>query len=349
MDKIELIFGSQNRRITNFLSYNIDADLYTPADQFELEFPVPDFEIQEASKCVLKVNGIIEHTGIVDNITETVSKTGGVSYKLTGRDLMGIIFDDFISEFIDLEQQTLKQVADRLLAGVPHIDRSRIVYQGGIDQTTADQISEDPNDPPQDILHLEPGQTKGDFLQQFAARRGQLFFMLPDGTFVFGRPLAKGEPIFEFLITKDSAKNNGLSLSRNRNSSKRYSDIIVLSDGQSFDDSDPSGRADLEDPAAPLKKTLVALVSTDNKTVDQEARRLLEKQQRQALGVTLTAPGHSWQGRNYTINRFARVACDLLNPKLDANLLLTGRRLLMDKKGGIRTELRINTPGVAEK
>lgn len=346
MDKIELIFGSQDKKISKFLSYRIDANLFTPSDGFELTFAMPDFIIKEASKVVLKVNGIIEHTGVVDHLSEGVDEQGGVTLKLTGRDLMGLIYDDYISEFIDLETQTLKQVADRLFQGIPYLERSQVLYQNGIDQTTANQLSEDPNDPPQDYLHLDPGVTKGDFLQTFAGRRGQLFFMLPGGTFVFGRPLAKGAPLFEFFLLQQGEKNNILKLTRDRNSSKRYRDIIVLTEGQQLDDDDPNGSSTLTDPDAPLAKTLVANVPGDNKTPDQEARRLLEKQQRQALTVSITVPGHSWQGNNYTINKFARVACDQLNTPLDANLLLTGRTLTMDKQTGPRTDLRLNLPGV---
>jgi len=66
--------------------------------------------------------------------------------------------------------------------------------------------------------------------------RGVLFFALPDGTFVFGKPESKAKPEFQFIDRKsDPRENNVLEGVLDENISKRYSQVRVMGQPQGTD------------------------------------------------------------------------------------------------------------------
>jgi len=91
-DKIELSVGGL--KVEHFISYEISADLYTPADAFRLELSNPETGIVPGQKCEIRINEQIELTGIIDKISTRISKSG-VTKSIEGRDNMGWLIDSY--------------------------------------------------------------------------------------------------------------------------------------------------------------------------------------------------------------------------------------------------------------
>jgi prophage tail gpP-like protein len=206
-DKVELYINKA--RITHFLSYRIDADLYTPADAFSLELANPDTDIAPGLTCELKINGALELTGVIDKVVRKISKSNGVSLTVEGRDLMGLLVDSYCEPpWRDIENMRLKTLADLLLAKVPFISRKDILYQESIvgkgKKASATGYLAD-LDQGQRIGRIEAGMTIFEVLKNFSMSRGMLCYCQPSGTLVFGRPLASARPEYRWK-SKETGK-----------------------------------------------------------------------------------------------------------------------------------------------
>lgn len=333
-DKVELLIAGKS--ITAFSEYSLDSDLYVAADAFSLTFGPPrGFTVMEGLPVTVKVNGKIELTGLVDDIEERDSRNGS-TLTLSGRDLMGLVVDAYAEEFIDLENITLKAAADRLLKPIPFINRKTIVYQKGSSDSSGQQI-----------YHLDPGTTVFEALKALAMRRELLFYCQPDGTFVFGKPLSKGE--ISFHLRMGGQTTNCKELTRTRSLAPRYSLIKVLSQGQGIDAIAPgahSGVATVTDATVPFRKVMVMGLDGDTASPARHARYLLHKQRAEGLRYTATVAGHSQGGQNWRANLLTSVDNQVRDYR--ATALIYGRTLRLSKEAGQTTELRLGLPGVLQ-
>ncbi|MDH5525224.1 MAG: hypothetical protein OEY01_14705 [Desulfobulbaceae bacterium] len=344
-DKITLSVAG--RRVEAFTDYHIDSDLYTAGDAFSLTMSDPGVVINDGARCQLSVNDRLEMTGIVDRVTEANSKQGS-TVTVEGRDLMGLVVDSYVEQFVTLENITLKALAEQLLATVPFINRKAIEYQAGIAGAAAAKTgSNSLLDTAQNKAQVEPGQTIFEVLKDYAMSRGAMFFSLPNGTFVFGRPKAKGKPVFKLTRRRDGRGNNVIEGRRIRDISQRYSKIIVLGQQQG---SDPLGaeeintKAEILDDQVPFYKPFVTVNNNDGKSPAEHARLLLERQRAMGLQLIYKVRGHSQGSRNWTINEL----CEIEDEKFGifGTFLIYGRALNLDKKDGPITEVRLGLPGV---
>ena len=349
-EKIELKI--EDMSIKHFLSYQVDADLYTAADAFHMELSDPDIKITAGMHCWLKVNGQLELTGIIDKVQRKVNKSG-VSLAVSGRDLMGIAVDSCCEKWGSVSGKTLQQLAEMLLGNVYALNRIKIEYQKNV----VGKLKKSKKvgggflsgiDTPQKISQIEPGMKIFEVLQTYAASRGMLFYSLPDGTFVFGRPMTKGEPSYTLILRKDGIGNNVIESDVINDISRRYSKVTVVGQqqGQDFFDSATKINSPLGvaiDADFPFHKPYVTKNNNDSVSPQQHARMIMEKHRWEGLQLHYTVARHSQDKTNWTINQLCRVKDEAQD--IDGVYLIYGRTFELSKDAGPITRLRLGLPG----
>lgn len=358
-DSICLLIGGKRHR--HFISYTVESDLYVSDHAFSLELANPEAEITPGMECRLYVNDQLELSGVVDRRFRRCDKSGR---KLTveGRDLMGLIVDSYCEQFVDVQGKHLSDLAQMLLKDVPFINLKNITYQQDVvgklktrrsrrgTPTTLDALFS--TDTAQRLARIAPGMTKFQALQTYALSRGLMFYGLPDGTFVFGKPLAGGDPEYELIINQAGIGNNVISAELDENISKRYSKVTVVgmqqahvdSDGTSVVSQTPSGVA--KDPGVPFYKPFVACNNNDSQSPQLHARLLLERMRHDGFRLTYELPRHSQNGRNFTINKMAKVRDEIHG--VVGDYLVTGRTFRLSKDAAPTTTLKLGLPGLVE-
>lgn len=349
-DRISLVVGG--RKFEHFERYSIEADLYTAADAWSVDLANPEHRVEPGMECRLYVNGERELAGIVDRVVPSYDKRG-VRVKLEGRDLMGLVVDHCCEEFLTLKNITLKSLAERLLRQVPFIDRSEIVYQenirGRLKASRKARTSTEIFDKPQRYMQIEPGQTAFEVLNEFALSRGLMFYSLPAGTFVFGKPREGGEPVFTITNRRDGRGNNVREGVFYNDISRRYSKITVIGqqqgvDSDAMDATKTATRAVVTDNELPYYKPFVARNNNDYQSPALHARMLLERQRHDGFQLFYKVPRHSQDGRNWQINELCRVQDEIFN--VDGVYLIYQRVLELTRQDGPITWLKLGPPGV---
>lgn len=332
-DRIELLVN--NQKITAFSEYEVDSDLYLPADAFSLSFGPPrGLILDEGMPCRLLVNGEVALIGVIDSIDEKDGKSGSTT-RVSGRDLMGLVVDQYVQEFVDLSAASLPAAADRLLKKVPLIDRKQIRLEKGA------------ADGPQ-TRHLRPGDTTFEVLRDLALRRGLLFWCETDGTFVFGKPLAKGRSDFSLILDPDANRTNLIDLSRARDMSERYQLIMVVASADG-DDAVTGGQhasATVTDTEVPLRRVKVEVFDADTMAPALRARQLKEQQRAAGRRYVATVARHSQNGLTWTPNRLCAIDNKVRGYR--DTCLIYGRTLRLSKEAGQTTEVRLGLPGVVQ-
>lgn len=198
----------------DWLNYEIDSDLLTPADAWQFSLgggqPLPD-AVQPGADCVMRLDSDIVMVGVVDDITEQVDKRGH-SIALNGRDLAGQLLDCSAPLFNELEVPLLrivKAVCDPL-----NISKYRI------DATTTQT---------QHKVSVTPGNNSWEVLKNAAEANGLWPWFDPAGTLIIGRPDIPTEAKATLILDKDSpAQNNVLSVRYKRTLHEVYSEVRVL-------------------------------------------------------------------------------------------------------------------------
>jgi prophage tail gpP-like protein len=337
-DKISLLIGG--KKVENFKSYSIEADLYTADDAFSLELSNPGTKISAGARCELYVNDRLVLTGIADMVDKGGDKSG-TTLRLEGRDLMGLLVDSYCEEFIDLQGMTLKALTERLMKTVPYINRKAVQYQSG----TLKRI-----DTARNHTKIEPGQTVFDVLKTYALSRGLMFFALENGTFVFGRPKTGGAPLYHLIRRKsDPRENNIESGNLSDNIARRYSKIVVTGQQQGADDIAPEDintpPTTVTDPTFPFYKPYYETDQNDALSPMRHARMRLEQMKFEGFQLKYTVPFHSQNGEPWRINEICHVIDEDLD--VDGDYLIYGRTFRLDKSGSY-TELKLSYPGVVQ-
>lgn len=349
-DSVSLKIGGQV--IENFLSYSIEADIYTADDAFTVEAANPEIRIDPGKLCELYINGQKELVGIIDRIDDGYSRSGS-SIRIDGRDLCGLLTDSYCEEFITLEDMTCKELAERLLKNVPYIKRNMISYQESIRGKSGDSDSfVEGQDTAQNFTQIEPGQTIFDVLKTYAGSRGMMFFHVPDGRqgkFVFGKPRNGGKPLYYLYTRKsDPGENNVLEGDRVRDISRRYSKISVIGQQQGTDDygsDDINTEGTVTDATFPFYKPYIATDNNDSQSPKLRAQMMMERMKFDGFQLTYRVAGHSQNGRNWRINEMCRVIDEHFG--IDDNYLIYGRTFERSDQGTFTT-LKLSFPGVVQ-
>lgn len=354
-DNVTLQIAGQ--RIERFASYSVEADLYTADDAFSLELAAPEIEIKRGQDCRLYVNDTLELTGIIDKRSRKYDKSGSLVMRIEGRDLMGLLVDSYCEEFVTVQGKKLSELAAMLLKTVPFINRKQIQYQENIvgklkgKKRSVDTPLIGYLDTPQKISQIEPGMTVFEVLRTYAASRGLMFFALADGTLVFGRPKAKGEPMFTLTNTKSGVGNNVLEGEEIDDISKRYKTVTVIGQqqGQEDDGMDATKittKGVATDKDFPFDKPFVTRDNNDSQSPALHARFLLEQQRHQGYQLHYKVQGHSQNGKNWQINELCEVHDEVLG--VDGVFLVYGRTFDRSRSEGTITRLKLGPPGLVQ-
>ncbi len=344
-DRVSLVVGG--KMIENFLSYRITSNLFEAADGFELSLANPKHEIEEGALCKLYINDRLELNGIIDLIKERGNKRKR-SLDIEGRDLMGLVVDSYAEDYEEKKNESLKDLANRILAPIKQINRKDIQYGEGSKDRAVPVTGwlED-----FEITEIEPAKTIFEILKPYATSRGLLFFSLPNGTFVFGKPITSGSAEFTLINKKDGRNNNVFEWERIRDISKRYSKVTVHGERQGTDALGVGGThvsASIQDDTFPehLYKPFVASINQDAKSPKKYAKVLMEKQQFEGFSLTYKTKGHSQNGKNYQVNAMCHVNDENLKPSAKGSFLIYSRTFEMNREDGVFTHLKLSKPGV---
>ncbi|MDA8428479.1 MAG: hypothetical protein M0T70_04415 [Geobacteraceae bacterium] len=360
-DSIYLQIGG--KKIRNFISYTAEADLYVADHAFSLVLSNPETEITGGQKCELYVNDQLELTGIVDHINSRLDKSGR-TLTVEGRDLMGLIVDSSCEQFISVQDWKLSQLAQLLLKDVPFINLKQVLYQQDIVGKLRSRRSRlaafglaammGVESTGERIAQIHPGMSKFQVLQMYALSKGLMFYGLPDGTFIFGRPLAGGDPDYTITINKEGRGVNFISAEVDQNWSKRYSKVTVVGQRQAHVDDGVNVMStnvggvpgSVSDGDFPFYKPFVQLSYNDSQTPQQHARMIMDKGRHDGFRLVYELPRHSQAGKNYTINRMALIKDDIHN--IHGSYLVSGRTFRLDKTKGPTTSITVTLPGLVE-
>lgn len=349
----KVVLEVDGKRIEEFISYNIESNLFTADDAFELSLVNPEIDIPEGAQCKLYVNGIIELNGIIDVIEEGYDKNGR-TLSLKGRDLMGLLVDSYCEEFGTFENISLKALAEKLIKNVPFINRKAIIYSKG-NKNRAVPLSHKVED--YKFTQIEPGQTIFEKLKDYAMERGLLFFNMPKGTFVFGEPLTKPteDGIVFTLVNKKDGSGNIKSAKRTRNISKRYSKVKIIHEKQGDDDTAAVNIQDSKeviDKSAPFYKDgksvfykpFVGTAEHDGQNLQKYAQIIMDQQKFEGDSLEYVTSGYSQGKNNFQVNAICHVIDESYNIKED--MLIYSRTFSMSKDEGTTTTLRLSKLGV---
>jgi len=366
-DEVYLLVNKM--RIDNIPAYSVEADIYTPADGFNIEIRLPERPIPDGALCELYVNGKLEMTGVCDRAVRRHSKDGA-TLMLEGRDLAGLLVDSYCEEFITVRNMTLKDLAERLLRNVPFINKKAILYQddirgnlkkkkgkgGGGKGKALSLFASAAGGTAHTFAQIQPGQTIIDVLKVYCQSRGLMFWVMPDGTFVFGKPKDGGQPLYNLTMRdSDGSENNVIEAVEDKNLSKRYSKITVMGQQQGTNAmglfSSSTGttagwntQAAVYDSTFPFYKPYVATDNNDSRSPKLHGRMLLEKMRYEGYQLIYTVGKHSQNGLNYTINEMAHIVHERFG--IEGDFLIYGRAFRRTKEDGLHTVLRLGYPGL---
>ncbi len=347
MDTIYLLVD--NKRIENFISYTVDADLYVADDAFTLELANPETKISAGKQVELYVNDKLELTGIVDKVQPGYDKSGR-KLTVTGRDLMGWAVDAHAESFITLQNYKLTSLAEKLLSKCPFVNVKKIQYSENVKGRLKGKGAKvgifDTTTP---LSQIEPGMTVFEVLSEYAKSKGLLFYAMPDGSFVFGKPREAGQTQFRLINRRDGRGNNVLSAELTDDISKGYSKVTVVGQKQGTDVLNPTQvnvEATKTDPDFPFYKPKVIKDEYGGDNPGLQARLALEKMRHDRFRVQYTVAGHSQDGKNWGINELAQVEDEDQNFSLNGPYLIYGRTFELSKDKGTTTKLRLGLPGM---
>lgn len=349
MDTVYLLIDG--KRIERFKSYSIEANIFTPDDAFSLELADPEVSVRAGMDCQIYVNDVLELTGVVDRVTASRDKAGR-KLTVTGRDLMGWLVDAHVEEFVTLKNIKLSAVAERLLKKAPKefFRLKTINYQEDVKGRLKGRASKVATfDTTTPLSQVEPGMTVFEVLSQYAKSRGLLFWLQPDGTFVFGKPKETGAAAFSIVYRRDGRGNNALSGELVVDLSKRYSKITVVGQQQGADEHQPSQvnvGASRTDPDFPFFKPYVIKDEYGGENPALQARLAMEKMRHDGFRLSYTVPGHAQSGKNWAINELCDVTDEDPNFALSGAYLIYGRTFERSKDQGSITKLSLGLPGM---
>jgi prophage tail gpP-like protein len=312
--------------VTEFLDFRADADMFQAADAFSATFSADVPGLKPGLPVTLYIAGRLEFTGLLDAVEKSLDKHG-VTVSVRGRNLMGLLVDSSVEQFIDLPAaESLSAFTSRLLKPVPLINRKAVTVSGAAPATQS--------------LRIEPGQSVFDALKSAARARNLLFYALPDGTFVFGRAKTTGAAAFSVTVSKTSGSNI-LTGSVVDDVTNRYSKVTAIgTDGKKH------VSATALDSEITTYKPLVTQASGDETVVScaKYAQALVNDARLAGFSLQYLAPAFAQNGQNWTINALCNVNDEALS--VNGTFLIFGRTFILDRDQGARTELRMSKLGL---
>lgn len=326
-------------------SYDIDSDLLTPADAWQVSLGMPagiwPDAVVEGAPVEVRVGNDTVMSGRIDEITDEVSRdAGGGSHtlSLSGRDGAAVLLDCsapvFTASMVSLAQIMAKIVRP---LGVTK-------YRIDADSTLT-----------RNKINVEPGDTAWDTLVHAAEANGLWPWFAPDGTLIVGGPDYTRPPVATLVMRRSGKGNNVKNLVRQRAMQDRYSVVTVL--GQAHGTATESGKNNLrgsytDDGMSWCRPKIVTDSEADSVAVCQHRAHKLISDSR-LKGFTLTAkvkghrivaPGQPGDGLLWEPGQRMHVVSEPHN--IDGVFFLMARKFTGSRQGGAETTLTLKEDGV---
>jgi len=320
----------------NWVSYEVESDLLTPADAFSFEVGslTPDRLLlaYPGQKVTVKVGSELLIVGRLDEASVRYSARD-LSLQVTGRDQAAALVDCSVKTEWNFYSMSLEAVAKKVLA-----------YYGiaaSVDASDGakEKISQ---------VKAQPGETAWEFLDRYARRQEVLMWFRPDGTFALQAPNEGSSELTFGYFLNTPVGTNILEGDVRWNIAERFSQVTVLGQEADFEGetSQPTAtQTDSEIEGLGLFRPLVIVDSEAENTQAADRRARWERDRRRADGLTLTytVRGHQQDGRLIVPNKIALVMDERCG--ISGSYLITAARYSCSKDSGPRTRVTLRRKG----
>lgn len=336
-EQLTLIIAGQQH--SEWASYWVDSNLLTPADGWRVTLAaprgLPDY-VRPGAPAVLKIGADIIMTGRIDRVCDRLNRDGDRHgarvVMLEGRDNAAVLVDCSAPVFTTLEADLTETV-------------QKIVKPLGLDRVRIDADKT----VKRERINIEPGDTAWQALQNAAEAQGLWPWMEPDGTLVVGGPDYMQEPVATLVCRCDGQGNNISTIDVQRDNSRTYSEITVLSQSHAGADhaGQPALRATWSNPACQQYRPRIVVdhEADSSQAAKARARKLMADARLQAFCIRIAVAGHRiapnqpGAGRLWQPGQRVRVISE--PHRLDAVYFLMARQFEGGKKAPTVTHLEL--------
>ena len=329
MNRDEVILLVRNARVDKFVSYTIDADLYSPEGSFSFECN-SKYDVEKGNTCQIFVNRKCVMAGIIDTVRRSLSRSGP-KMNIEGRSVAAVLADSSVTKFATLPT-TLPQLVERLVRDLPFLSRKDFVFNSGSDKAKVQRK----------FVEVSPGDSVFEVIKKAANSQGYLFWASPDGELVFDKPVERGKTDFKIHAFEDGSEIDYIEGSVSETLNEQHSLIKVI--GESQDDNDIKYvAASVKNDDFPFYRPLVVNWNENEGPAKKTAELQLATEKAASIQLEYTMPGHSQNGIPWTINAF----CDVEDHYNGANgaYLIKRRTFTLDRSEGKRTKLELQPGG----
>ena len=329
MNRDEVILLVRNARVDKFVSYTIDADLYSPEGSFSFECD-SKYDVNKGDTCQIFVNRVCVMAGIIDTVQRSLSRNGP-KMNIDGRSVAAVLADSSVTKFVSLPT-TLPQLVERLVRDLPFLSRKDFVFKSGSDKVKVQRK----------FIEVSPGDSVFEVIKKAANSQGYLFWASPEGELVFDKPVERGKVDFKIHAFEDGSEMDYIEGSVTETINEQHSLIKVI--GESQDDNDIKYvAASVKNDDFPFYRPLVVNWNENEGPAKKTAELQLATEKAAAIQLEYTMPGHSQNGIPWTINAF----CDVEDHYNGANgaYLIKRRTFTLDRNEGKRTKLELQPGG----
>ena len=329
MNRDEVILLVRNARVDKFVSYTIDADLYSPEGSFSFECD-SKYDVNKGDTCQIFVNRVCVMAGIIDTVQRSLSRNGP-KMNIDGRSVAAVLADSSVTKFATLPT-TLPQLVERLVRDLPFLSRKDFVFKSGSDKVKVQRK----------FIEVSPGDSVFDVIKKAANSQGYLFWASPEGELVFDKPVEHGKADFKIHAFEDGSEMDYIEGSVSETINEQHSLIKVI--GESQDDNDIKYvAASVKNDDFPFYRPLVVNWNENEGPAKKTAELQLATEKAASIQLEYTMPGHSQNGMPWTINAFCDVE-DHYNGASGA-YLIKRRTFTLDRNEGKRTKLELQPGG----
>lgn len=206
---IVTINGREHGRWTG---YEIDSDLFLPADDWHMTLALPvslaDASLALWQNAIVRVGGDVVLHGRIDRIRRRYAKDRR-QMTITGRNMAGVLCDCSAPIFT-VKNVTLQTVVDTV-ANAFGIGRVNVAADG-----LREKVS------------IEPGMSAWDAIAAACELNGCHAWFEPDGTLTIGGPDYTADPVGILVLDPEGGRTNVLDLDIDQNISGYFSEVTVL-------------------------------------------------------------------------------------------------------------------------
>jgi prophage tail gpP-like protein len=330
MNRDEVILLVHNVRVDKFVSYTIDADLYSPEGSFSFECD-SKYDVSRGDTCQIFVNRKRVMAGLIDTVRRSLSRSGP-KMDIEGRSVAAVLADSSVTKFATLPT-TLPQLTERLVRDLPFLSRKNFVFNSGADKVKVKR----------QFVELSPGDSVFDVIKKAANSQGYLFWASPEGELVFDKPVERGKAKFKIHAFEDGSEMDYIEGSVSETINDQHSLIKVIGESQD-DDEIKYVSVKVENSDFPFYRPLVVHWNENEGPAKKTAELHLATEKVSAIQLEYTMPGHSQNGIPWTINAF----CDVQDDYNGANdsYLIKRRTFTLSRDEGKRTRLELQPGGL---